>query len=77
MAFWYLEGLILFGLVLAVLRTLMYRCVKLPPGPKGWPIFGNSLDAPKRYEWKTYQRWSQQYGTLNFTEIWQSLIKAV
>ncbi|KAF7789975.1 hypothetical protein EIP86_000923 [Pleurotus ostreatoroseus] len=60
---WYLEGLTLFGLVLAILRTLRYRRVKLPPGPKGWPIFGNSLDAPKRYEWKTYQRWSQQYGS--------------
>ncbi|PSR97714.1 hypothetical protein PHLCEN_2v4272 [Hermanssonia centrifuga] len=35
----------------------------LPPGPKAWPIVGNTFQLPKEYEWLTYQEWSRKYGS--------------
>jgi hypothetical protein len=34
-----------------------------PPGPKGLPLIGNLLDLPKQYEWETFTRWGQEFGT--------------
>ncbi|OCH90935.1 cytochrome P450 [Obba rivulosa] len=36
----------------------------LPPGPRGLPIIGNLLDMPTHYQWKTFARWSEEYGDL-------------
>lgn len=38
------------------------RAVKIPPGPKGYPIVGNLLDWPKEKEWVTFAQWREQYG---------------
>lgn len=39
-----------------------------PPGPKPWPIIGNTLDLPLTNATKTYAAWSQQYNStfINF-----------
>jgi hypothetical protein len=34
-----------------------------PPGPRGFPLIGNLLDLPKQYEWETFTRWGQEFGT--------------
>ncbi|EKM48702.1 uncharacterized protein PHACADRAFT_202500 [Phanerochaete carnosa HHB-10118-sp] len=36
---------------------------RLPPGPKGLPILGNILDAPKEHEWRTFQEWGRTYDS--------------
>lgn len=34
-----------------------------PPGPKGWPLIGNLLDAPKSgSEWVAYHEMCKKYG---------------
>lgn len=38
------------------------QSLPLPPGPKGYPIIGNSLDAPLHEPWKTFRDWSKIYG---------------
>ena len=38
----------------------------LPPGPKGFPIIGNMLDMPTRDEWKTFYKWSKDFGSATF-----------
>jgi hypothetical protein len=35
----------------------------LPPGPKGLPILGNSLQIPSSYAYETYLEWGRQYST--------------
>ncbi|KAG6908815.1 hypothetical protein DXG01_003168 [Tephrocybe rancida] len=35
----------------------------LPPGPKKFPLIGNLLDIPKRFEWVTYHKWCQELGS--------------
>ncbi|KAH9477688.1 Cytochrome P450 monooxygenase 98 [Psilocybe cubensis] len=35
----------------------------LPPGPKGYPIIGNLLDMPHRFEWEVYHRWCKDFDT--------------
>lgn len=63
MALSFIQSLFLWGSIFAIVRLFSTRRrYKLPPGPKGWPIFGNSFDAPKEFEWLKYQRWSQDYG---------------
>lgn len=37
---------------------------KLPPGPPGWPVVGNTFDIPRHEPWTQYARLSQRYGTL-------------
>ena len=36
--------------------------VRLPPGPRGWPIVGNVTDMPKQQEWVTFSKWARDYG---------------
>ncbi|GJE98984.1 cytochrome P450 [Phanerochaete sordida] len=39
------------------------RRYRLPPGPPRLPIIGNLFNAPKSFEWLTYQAWSRKYGS--------------
>jgi hypothetical protein len=34
----------------------------LPPGPRPWPIVGNIPQLPKNRDWKTYEKWAEEYG---------------
>ncbi|KAH9937586.1 cytochrome P450 [Fomitopsis serialis] len=36
----------------------------LPPGPPGWPLIGNALDVPKTGAWKTFAKWSDEWGDI-------------
>lgn len=59
----YLTGLAIFALI--VITVLYDRSRKLrphPPGPRGFPIIGNFLDIPAKWEWQTYRKWGQDYG---------------
>ncbi|KAJ3550195.1 hypothetical protein NM688_g5103 [Phlebia brevispora] len=62
--------LILVSIVALVGLVSRSRRNRLPPGPKGIPLFGNIFDVPKSHEWLTYAKWSRQYGSdliyLNF-----------
>lgn len=51
--------------VLALLALLRRKPRRLPPGPRGWPIFGNSFNVPKQHPWITYSNWSKEYGELD------------
>ena len=35
---------------------------KLPPGPKGYPIVGNTFQMPKDRPWLQFTEWAKQYG---------------
>ena len=39
------------------------RGLPLPPGPKGLPLLGNLLNAPKFKPWISYKDLSARYGT--------------
>ncbi|KZT28680.1 cytochrome P450 [Neolentinus lepideus HHB14362 ss-1] len=34
----------------------------LPPGPKGYPLIGNTFDIPKSRAWVTFAQWGEQWG---------------
>ena len=34
----------------------------LPPGPRPWPIVGNIPQLPVNRDWRTYEKWAQEYG---------------
>jgi hypothetical protein len=42
--------------------TAKARLHALPPGPKGIPILGNSLEFGYPSPWLMYDRWFKQYG---------------
>ncbi|KAK4553134.1 hypothetical protein LTR86_009861 [Recurvomyces mirabilis] len=35
---------------------------RLPPGPPGWPLIGNLLEAPKSHPWLTFTELHKKYG---------------
>lgn len=39
------------------------------PGPPGYPLVGNVFDLPHQAPWKTYKRWSEEYGRLLSTLV--------
>lgn len=60
-------GAMIVATLFALSRLLLSRQRRnLPPGPRGWPIFGNSFNVPQEYEWLAYQRWGAQYGQPTF-----------
>ncbi|KAL3458434.1 cytochrome P450 [Aspergillus heterothallicus] len=55
----------IFGLLVVVYLATRQRSASslpLPPGPKPLPIIGNVHQAPKSHGWRTYRKWSEQYG---------------
>ena len=49
------------ALVVAKYATRRRR-ERVPPGPPGWPVIGNILDMPSSHEWRTFARWSEEWG---------------
>lgn len=60
----FITSMAVFLLTFALYRryTVYRRQLRLPPGPKGIPIFGNIYNMPKSFEWLAYDKWSRQYG---------------
>ncbi|KAF9000229.1 cytochrome P450 [Cyathus striatus] len=65
-----LEGSPPIYIVLGILVALLYiwssrqSTKKLPPGPPGKFLAGNTYDIPRKEPWKTYMSWSKIYGPL-------------
>ncbi|KAI5361638.1 Putative cytochrome P450 [Septoria linicola] len=43
-------------------RIVVKDSLPLPPGPKGYPIVGNTLQIPKEHAWRQYLKWSKMFG---------------
>ncbi|TCD61531.1 hypothetical protein EIP91_008275 [Steccherinum ochraceum] len=55
--------------VLLVITQLRSRKLRLPPGPKPWPIIGNTLQVPTVRPWETYREWAKTYGPFMFVQL--------
>ena len=44
-----------------VARRISKR-MRLPPGPRPLPFFGNTLQVPRVRPWLTFSAWAKQYG---------------
>lgn len=42
------------------------RKLPLPPGPKPLPLIGNTFDVPRSFQWSTFMKWAEEYGTWVF-----------
>lgn len=54
-----LTGLAVLVLLLVAKRFFRKSEIPLPPGPKPWPIIGNTLHMPAVQPWKTYREWCE------------------
>jgi hypothetical protein len=43
--------------------------LRLVPGPKGYPIIGNTLDVPQSRPEKKFLEWAKEYGELYRVQI--------
>ncbi|KAF7790630.1 hypothetical protein EIP86_001586 [Pleurotus ostreatoroseus] len=57
------------GTILAVLivsytaaSSRTQRC--MPPGPKGWPVFGNAFQIPTKLPFLQFDEWAKRYGPI-------------
>ena len=55
-------GLFLLLLILLKMYRPMTGLLPLPPGPRPFPVVGNSLNIPKVQPWKIFKEWSRIYG---------------
>ena len=58
-------------------RRLSTRSFRFPPGPKGYPIIGNSLEIPLDEPWKAFSDWSKVYGPFRSPSPLQSSLESI
>ena len=45
-----------------LVTKLKYRSLRLPPGPRGWPILGSFFEMPESFEWLHWSTFKELYG---------------
>ncbi|PPQ73991.1 hypothetical protein CVT24_012480 [Panaeolus cyanescens] len=71
---YYVSGatVLLGGLIVALRLVRSRRKMKrLPPGPRGYPVIGSLLEAPKLEDepWRVYDEWKKKYGDIIYFEV--------
>jgi hypothetical protein len=54
--------LISFQFLFFLVTKLKYRSLRLPPGPRGWPILGSFFEMPASFEWLHWSTFKELYG---------------
>ena len=78
-----MESIVFLSVVVASITAILWtkrlstRSFRFPPGPKGYPIIGNSLEIPLDEPWKTFRDWSKVYGPLRFGSSLQSSLVSI
>ncbi|KAF7347310.1 hypothetical protein MVEN_01486400 [Mycena venus] len=57
---------IVFFLVVLLCARYLFRWDRpsLPPGPRGWPLIGNSFDIPTHTVWQSFAQMGEKWGDL-------------
>ncbi|KIJ49275.1 hypothetical protein M422DRAFT_161611, partial [Sphaerobolus stellatus SS14] len=55
--------------IIIIYLGLRIEGTRLPPGPPPKPIIGNAFDMPTSKDWKTYEKWSREYGMYENCEL--------
>lgn len=53
---------LMIGTVALIMFWMNRRRMRLPPGPRRFPVIGSLLSMPENFEWKTYHQWAKQLG---------------
>ncbi|KAJ7034658.1 putative monooxygenase [Mycena alexandri] len=46
----------------------LVRRTNYPPGPRRLPIVGNAFQIPKTFQWLTFSKWAEKYGSIVYLE---------
>lgn len=49
--------------------TLVFKRLRLPPGPAGLPFLGNLYDMPHDHTWLTFANWAREFGDVVYVEV--------
>jgi len=59
-------ALIVLGLVIYYAGLFLFnnapKGLRLPPGPKGFPLIGSLFQYPRVHPWRVFSQWSKIYG---------------
>ena len=53
---------VIIGCAVLVRLALRPSHLRLPPGPRGYPLVGNFFDLSSTQVWKQFGAWGKQYG---------------
>ncbi|ESK88109.1 cytochrome p450 [Moniliophthora roreri MCA 2997] len=56
-------------LVICVVYFSTRRSGRLPPGPKGYPIVGNTFQLDPNRPWHTFVQWKKEYGDIVYFRL--------
>ncbi|KAF8909745.1 cytochrome P450 [Gymnopilus junonius] len=61
---YWLLGVILVPLIIRKVLNRYPRLSALPPGPAGFPIFGNAFQVPVKMPWFKFTKWAEEFGPI-------------